>query len=656
MRFVSKSSVAAFAKRPASASSFRSTLTIGTTNIYRNARGASSASSSSSDGGTTPLARADQAMAKVRNIGIIAHIDAGKTTASERMLYYAGVSRRMGEVHDGNTVLDYLPQERERGITITAAAISFGWAGHVINLIDTPGHVDFTLEVERSMRVLDGAVALYDAVSGVEAQSETVWAQASRYDVPRIGFANKMDREGASYEGTAAAIEKRLGGKPLLLDFPLGEAGDFVGAVDLVRLRAIAYGDKEGRQPVVTSVTDLLRLKEGSAKTAPFPGKSAGGPDPLSLPLSDLIDGIRQRRTALIESLADVDDAIGDAYLAASDGGDGSIASDIGLSGTVPGLTPDELTAAIRRAVCRQGSRVLPLLCGSAYKNKGVQHLLDSVVAYLPSPLDRQAPVAHHIKTGAAVPVQPSPSAPLRALAFKVQNDRSRGPLVFFRVYSGTLSAKMPLLNASVENELKYSSSGNSGSSDGSTGSGSSGRGAKASDAPSSSSAPGSSSGSGSGAGGHPMSSKERPSKLLQVMGDEHREVEAVAAGEWSGRLSLLVCILTLTMPSEKSNKSYQLRHSSDFRMRMRHASHYCLLAAGHIGAAAGWRHVRTGDTLVLAGDPHPVVLPRLSLPQPVFTAALEVSGQAESKQLVEEALPTLLREDPSLQARRRLL
>jgi elongation factor G len=523
-------------------------------------------------------------MARVRNIGIIAHIDAGKTTASERMLFYGGVSRRLGEVHDGNTVLDYLPQERERGITITAAAITFGWDGHVVNLIDTPGHVDFTLEVERAVRVLDGAVALYDAVSGVEAQSETVWAQASRYDVPRVGFANKMDREGASYEGTAGAIARRLGGHPLRVHLPLGEAGDFAGAVDLVGLTAQVYGDKEGTRRVDVPVASLLAAHAAGERSVAFPGRASSGGD-LVLPLVDVIDAIRARRTALIEALADLDEGVADAYLTASEGGSGSgnelsPTDAIGLSRDTPGLTPAHLTAAIRRAVCAPGSRVLPLLCGSAYKNKGVQPLLDAVVAYLPSPLDRPAVTGTHMKTRAPVPVTPSPSAPLRALAFKVQNSPTRGPLVFFRVYSGVLTSKMPLLNASVEDAAVTATAA---ARDAAAAAAGGAKGGKAD-------------GAGPAAGGLP--SRERPSKLLQVMGEEVREVDAVGAG--------------------------------------------------HIGAAAGLRGVRTGDTLLLAGDPQPVLLPRLALPEPVFTAALETAGTSESKAL-EEALPLLTREDPSL-------
>lgn len=520
-------------------------------------------------------------MQLVRNIGIIAHIDAGKTTASERMLFYAGVARRMGEVHDGDTILDYLPQERERGITITAAAISFGWAGHTINLIDTPGHVDFTLEVERSMRVLDGAVALYDGVSGVEAQSETVWGQANRYGVPRIGFVNKMDREGASYATTALAIRKRLGGKPLLVHAPLGSGRDFAGSVDLINLRTLAYSDKDGKAAVSVTIDELLAAKARGDTHVLIPNEATSGSD-LRLPLSDLLDEVRGWRTELIEALADEDEAIADAYLSASDG---PAADALGLSHEVEGLSAADLTAAVRRAVCAPSSRVVPLLCGSAYKNKGVQPLLDAVCAFLPSPLDKPSASGTDAKTGKKVAVPASPSQPLRALAFKVQNHPSRGPLVFFRVYSGVLTSKMPLLNSTLAfGPATATATAAGGGAGGALGS-----------APG---APSAAAGGKDAAAATASASKERPSKLLQVMGEDHREVEAVSAG--------------------------------------------------HIGAAVGLRHVRTGDTLVLAGDPHPLLLERVTLPQPVFTAALETGGQSESKAL-EAALPVLTREDPSL-------
>jgi elongation factor G len=544
-------------------------------------------------------------LTRIRNIGIAAHIDAGKTTATERMLLYAGVIPACGEVHDGDTITDFLPQERERGITIKAAAITLGWRGHDLNLIDTPGHVDFTVEVERSFRVLDGAVLLYDAVNGVEAQSETVWAQARRYEVAALAFANKMDREGASYELVLSSMEKRLGARVLPLHMPLGEAGAFAGAVDLVSMEAVAHEDREGRVGWRRSIAELAPavLAGGSVIVAPsgqpggrvsIPGR-ADGAGPLELVASEVVDAARAARERFLERLADADEAVADAYLLASD----ASGAELGLSTSLPGLAPADLRAALRRVVCTHGTRTVPLLCGSAYKYKGVDQLLDAVTAYLPSPLDRPpvaaskgasskgwgkaggggesaaagkrgaaagagkkggpaaaasaaAPAPSSTvgtaspSTSSAVSVVADPSLPLSALAFKVQNHPTRGPLVFFRVYQGTLLKGAQLLNVST-------------------------------------------------------GEKERPSKLLQMLADDQREVEAVAAG--------------------------------------------------HIGAATGLKGVRTGDSLALATDPSPPLLPRLTLPQPVFTASLEVNGPSEQK-LLEEALATLTREDPSLHLR----
>lgn len=479
-------------------------------------------------------------------------------------------------------VTDFLPQERERGITIKAAAITFGWKGHTVNLIDTPGHVDFTCEVERSFRVLDGAVLLYDAVSGVEAQSETVWTQACRYGVAKIAFANKMDREGASYGGTAAAIQGRLGANPLLVHVPLGEAGGFAGVVDLVGMRLHAASDKDGKQAWDLPVSALFDTNSSVSASAGaglgvqgdrllVPGR-ADGDGPLSLRAADVREAIRAGREALFEVLSEADDGIAEAYLAAMDAGSGG--GDPLLSSATPGLQPADVHAAIRRAVCKPGTPILPLLAGSAYKNKGVQLLLDSVCGWLPSPLDRPPVTGTDLKTGKQVALQPTPDAPLRALAFKVQNHPSRGPLVYFRVYSGVLTRSLPLLNTSATASATAA-------------------------AAAAAAASGKESSSGGGSKGH--EGKERAGKLLQIFADEQREVEAVGAG--------------------------------------------------HIGAATGLKGVRTGDTLCHAGDPHPVLLPRLTLPQPVFTASLEVGSASEQKAL-EEALAVLVREDPSLHVR----
>ena len=340
-------------------------------------------------------------IARIRDIGIMAHIDAGKTTTTERILYYTGITHRIGEVHDGAAVMDYMEQEQERGITITAAATTCAWREHRINLIDTPGHVDFTVEVERSLRVLDGAVAVFDAVAGVEPQSETVWRQADRYGVPRIAFVNKMDRVGATLERTVDMLRERLGARPLVLQLPIGVESDFEGVVDLLRMVEVRFAGEQGENVVETPL-------------------SAG--DPRFAEASEA-------RAALVEAVAEVDDAVMEAFL-------GEAGAD---------LAAEDLRPAIRRATLRNAA--VPVLCGSALRNKGVQPLLDAVVDYLPSPLDRPPVAARRLSDGAEVVRRPSPTDPFLALAFKVITDPHRGPLVYFRVYSGHLEAKKALTN-----------------------------------------------------------------------------------------------------------------------------------------------------------------------------------------------------------------
>ncbi|MFG1856618.1 elongation factor G [Actinomadura geliboluensis] len=325
------------------------------------------------------------ALAKVRNIGIMAHIDAGKTTTAERILFFTGVSHRIGEVHDGAAALDHLKQERDRGITITSAATTCHWDGHTVNLIDTPGHVDFTIEVERCLRVLDGAVAVFDGVAGVEPQSETVWRQADRYGVPRVCFVNKLDRAGAGYHRCVDMIRERLGAVPLAVQLPIGAEAGFEGVVDLVAMRAHVWPDERH------TVVDVP---------------------------SDLAEDARRWRRALIETVAEHDEQAMALY----------------LDGVEP--SEEQLHAAIRRLTVT--SAATPVLCGSAFKNKGVQPLLDAVVRYLPSPLD-VAPVS------GGTPV--SDEAPLAALAFKVVTDRHLGRFTFVRIYSGRLEPGAAVLN-----------------------------------------------------------------------------------------------------------------------------------------------------------------------------------------------------------------
>ncbi len=349
---------------------------------------------------SAPATTSDIAM--TRDIGIMAHIDAGKTTTTERVLFYTGKSHRIGEVHDGAAIMDYMEQEQERGITITSAATTCYWREHRINLIDTPGHVDFTVEVERSLRVLDGAVAVFDAVAGVEPQSETVWRQADRYRVPRICFVNKLDRVGATLGRTVDMLRDRLGAHPLVAQIPVGAESSFDGVVDLLTMEAIQWSGEHGEQ-VERELVDAAHPLHAEAQAA---------------------------REALIEALADVDDDVMAVFLE-----EGAAALDL-----------DHLRAGLRRATL--ANKGVVVFCGSALKNKGVQPLLDAVIDYLPSPLDRPPVVAQIKGSEETVERRPSREDPLLALAFKLLHDPHRGPLVFLRVYSGELKVKGRLQNA----------------------------------------------------------------------------------------------------------------------------------------------------------------------------------------------------------------
>jgi elongation factor G len=341
------------------------------------------------------------AIDKTRNIGIMAHIDAGKTTTTERILFYAGRIHKMGEVHEGASTMDWMVQEKERGITITSAATTAMWRDHAINIIDTPGHVDFTVEVERSLRVLDGAVAVFDAVAGVEPQSETVWRQADRYGVPRIAFINKMDRIGADFYGSLNSIRTRLGARAVPIQLPIGSEDAFTGYVDLVTKQAIVYTDDLG-----TTNTESLDIPAGMA------------------------DLITKYRHELIEAVADFDDAIMHLYLEEKEPSEAQINAAL-RKGTVAGI-------------------LVPVLCGAALRNRGVQPILDAVVDYLPSPADVPAVEGTDPKTGALIVREHEDSEPFSALAFKIQMDpQGVGKLTFFRVYSGKLKAGSGVMNAS---------------------------------------------------------------------------------------------------------------------------------------------------------------------------------------------------------------
>jgi elongation factor G len=339
-------------------------------------------------------------LAKVRNIGIMAHIDAGKTTTTERILFYTGINYKIGEVHEGAATMDWMEQEQERGITITSAATTAMWRDHTINLIDTPGHVDFTVEVERSLRVLDGAVAVFDGVAGVEPQSETVWRQADRYGVPRICFVNKMDRVGAEFHRCVEMISDRLGATPLVIQLPWGVEADFRGVIDLVKMRALVWPTEgKGDAYDVVAIPDHYR------------------------------EAAREWRDALVETISENDEEMLELY----------------LDGTEP--TEEQLIAAIRRATI--AGAVTPVLCGSAFKNKGVQPMLDAIVDYLPSPLDVPSIKGHAVGSEEdEIERHADTSEPFAALAFKIMSDQHLGKLTYLRIYSGTLESGKAVLNS----------------------------------------------------------------------------------------------------------------------------------------------------------------------------------------------------------------
>ena len=336
-------------------------------------------------------------LSRIRNIGIIAHIDAGKTTTTERVLFYTGHTHRIGSVDDGTTVTDFMPQERERGITIQAAAITCQWRDYHINLIDTPGHIDFTAEVQRSLRVLDGGIVVFDSVAGVEPQSETVWRQADRFEVPRICFINKMDRVGADFWRAIDSISDRLGANPVAVQMPIGQETDFAGVIDLIEMHAVRYSDVDGANQVITDIPP------------------------------ELAEEAKRRREQMIETLADVDDEIALHYLEGQE------------------ITTDQLRRALRKATL---SRTLfPVLTGSALKNKGVQLLLNAVIDYLPSPLDRPGIEGQHPQTKEQIICTPDVDAPTVAMVFKIATDPYVGRLAYVRVYAGSIHHGQTVIN-----------------------------------------------------------------------------------------------------------------------------------------------------------------------------------------------------------------
>ncbi len=432
---------------------------------------------------------------KIRNIGIMAHIDAGKTTTTERILYYTGKTHRIGEVHDGAATMDWMEQEKERGITITSAATTCYWNNHQINIIDTPGHVDFTVEVERSLRVLDGAVALFCAVGGVEPQSETVWRQADKYGVPRIAFVNKMDRIGADFFNAVQMMRERLGANAIPINLPIGEGDIFSGVIDLIKFNARMY-------------------HEDSLGTTY---------DEIDIP-KDLLDIANKYRTLMLEEVSDVDDTLFEKYL---DGQE---------------ISPDEITAVLRRATIEL--KIIPVLCGSAFKNKGIQKLLDAVVDFLPSPADLAEVEAHHPGLNDVVKRKISVDEKFTALAFKIMNDPYVGKLTFFRVYSGKLTSGSYVYN-SVSGK------------------------------------------------------KERISRLLEMHANHREEIPEVKAGD--------------------------------------------------IAAAVGLKFTKTGDTLCTENDP--IILERITFPEPVIQIAIEPKTKADQDKL-SEALSKLSDEDPTFKVK----
>ncbi len=348
----------------------------------------------------------------VRNIGIMAHIDAGKTTVTERVLYYSGRTHRIGEVHDGAATMDWMEQEQERGITITSAATTVYWNNHPIHIIDTPGHVDFTVEVERSLRVLDGAVAVFDAVSGVEPQSETVWRQAEKYQVPRIAFINKMDRMGADFFGAVESMRDKLHANAVPAHLPIGAESEYKGMIDLVTMKAYIFNDE-------TLGADW---------------------EEEEIP-AELLDKAKEMRAELLDELAMIDEE-NETFMS-------KVLED------PDSLAADEIHAVIRKGVCE--NKINPVLCGTALKNKGVQHLLDAVINWMPSPIDRGVIKAHDVKTDEDILLEPKDDNPLAALAFKVMTDPYVGRLTFIRVYSGTITKGMTLINSTKDKKERVS-------------------------------------------------------------------------------------------------------------------------------------------------------------------------------------------------------
>ncbi|GGE05642.1 elongation factor G [Psychroflexus salis] len=431
-----------------------------------------------------------------RNIGIAAHIDAGKTTTTERILYYTGISHKIGEVHDGAATMDWMEQEQERGITITSAATHCTWPyrddEYIVNIIDTPGHVDFTVEVERSLRVLDGVVALFSAVDGVEPQSETVWRQADKYRVPRLGFVNKMDRQGANFFNVCKQVREMLGGNPVPLQVPIGDEIDFKGVVDLISKKAIIWNEDD-----MGMTYEEIDIPE------------------------ELKEEVTKYRTELVEAVAEYDEELMEKFFEDEDS-----------------ITEDEIIAALRAATIDMS--IIPMMCGSAFKNKGVQAMLDAVMRYLPSPVDVEAIEGENPETGEVETRKPHVDSPFSALAFKIATDPFVGRLAFFRAYSGRLEAGSYVLN-------------------------------------------------------NRSGKKERISRMYQMHSNKQEPIDFIEAGD--------------------------------------------------IGAAVGFKDIKTGDTLTDMNNP--IVLESMTFPAPVIGIAVEPKTKADVEKM-GNALAKLAEEDPT--------
>ena len=435
-----------------------------------------------------------------RNIGIAAHIDAGKTTTTERILFYTGISHKIGEVHDGAATMDWMEQEQERGITITSAATHCKWTyrdqEYTVNIIDTPGHVDFTVEVERSLRVLDGMVALFSAVDGVEPQSETVWRQADKYRVPRLGFVNKMDRQGADFFNVCNQVREMLGGNPVPLQIPIGDEIDFKGVVDLISKKAIVWNEEDFGMTYET----------------------------IEIP-QELMEDVTKYRAQLVEAVAEYDEALMEKFFEDENS-----------------ITEDEIIAALRAATIDMS--IIPMMCGSSFKNKGVQAMLDAVMRYLPSPVDIEAITGINPDSEKEESRKPSVDSPFAALAFKIATDPFVGRLAFFRVYSGALDAGSYILNTR-------------------------------------------------------SGKKERISRIYQMHANKQQPIDRIEAGD--------------------------------------------------IGAAVGFKDIKTGDTMT--SEKHPIVLESMSFPEPVIGISVEPKTKADVDKM-GMALAKLAEEDPTFQVK----